>query len=79
MKVILKNTLKNTAEFLECGHIKLDKERLIFIGNRVISILLSEETDKEHIIKQIEESFLKNANIEVTISDKNISISRKEE
>lgn len=78
MKVILKNTLKNTSEFVECGHIKLDKERLVFIGNRVISILLSEKTDKEHIAKQIEEFFLKNINIEVTISDKNIDIARKE-
>ena len=78
MKVIIKNLVKETAEFVECGHIKLDKERLIFIGNRVISILLPENTKRENLIKDIEKSFLDNQNIELILDKNSITIGKKD-
>ena len=78
MKVIIKNLVKETAEFVECSHIKLDKERLVFFGNRVISIFLPENIEKENLIEEIEELFFNNQNAEIVIEKNNISIRKRE-
>ncbi len=78
MKVTVKNLVKETVEFVECGYIKLDKERLIFIGSRVISILLPESTEREYLLKEIEKSFLNNQNLELTLNGKEMIIGKRE-
>ena len=40
MKVIIKNLDKKCSEYIECTHIKIDDQRLMFIGNRVTSLLI---------------------------------------
>lgn len=77
MKVIIRNLVKETAEFIECSHIKLDKERLVFFGNRVISIFLPENIERENLIGEIEELFFNNENAEIVIEKKNISIRKR--
>ena len=67
MKVIIKNLVKETVEFIECTQIKLDKERLVFFGNRVISILLPENIERKNLIGEIEELFFNNQNAEMNI------------
>ena len=78
MKVIIRNLVKETAEFIECSHIKLDKERLVFFGNRVISILLPENIERKNLIEEIEELFFNNQNAEMIIEKNNISIKKRE-
>ena len=78
MKVIIKNLVKETTEFVECSHIKLDKERLVFFGNRVISIFLPENIERENLIGEIEELFFNNQNAEIVIEKNNISIRKRE-
>lgn len=78
MKVIIKNLVKETVEFIECTQIKLDKERLVFFGNRVISIFLPErENRRKYFVEKIEELFFNNQNTEIIIEKGDISIKER--
>lgn len=78
MKVIIKNLVKETVEFIECTQIKLDKERLVFFGNRVISIFLPErENRRKYLVEKIEELFFNNQNTEIIIEKGDISIKER--
>lgn len=74
MKVILNNDNKGTQEFIDCQHIKIDNERLMLIGNRVVSILIKDMTlYPENFSTKIKNSFLKDENIELKIETDKIS------
>ena len=68
MKVIIKNLDKKCSEYIECTHIKIDDQRLMFIWNRVTSLLIPKSIDKIEIAAYMQEKFLRNKDIGLCIN-----------
>lgn len=74
MKVSIYNSMSYTFEYFECDYVKIDKERILLVGSKTISILKKDKDVSEGYKHKIRNSFLENKPLNITINKESIAI-----
>lgn len=74
MKVSIYNSMLYTFEYLECEYAKIDKERILLVGSKTISIFKKDKDISDGYKHKIRNSFLENKPLNITINKESIVI-----